>query len=479
MSNNQQLIEEIETFCRLAGMAESTFGRKAVNDGKFVGRLREGKRLTTETADRVLQFIAENTAIDKPAGGTAPKPLPAPGNGTDPATNDASATKSSKAAGAEGPDDRSVAFRFYDNRQKYLMFVNTCSEKWVVADRVGMELAHLHPQPPALRMFDAGMGDGTVLTGVMRHMHRRFRNLPFYIVGKEISLEDLRLSLEKMSDRFHEHPATVLVVTNLYYTEAPWLTPRSMKAAATLNWVDVPLSGDSSHEFHEQITALMPTLADSWQVRASEKTGNPLYERPTVLVLYREDHKFLLDQVIPKPGRAEANYDLVIASQPYRARMPVEFKAEKVLAPLAKGLAPGGRMIGIHSCGGDPGLEIIRQVWPGENPFKTNRHDLLKALKNHLGRTHRDLNYNTYADRRAMFRYDMHTLPSEVGGRSIGTSTLLAAWNAATYVAQIEDERLESVMTDISYLDATREVLNKRGGLWFNDESYVISRRRA
>ena len=26
-------------------------------------------------------------------------------------------------------------FRFYDNRQKYLLFVNTCSEKWVVAQR--------------------------------------------------------------------------------------------------------------------------------------------------------------------------------------------------------------------------------------------------------------------------------------------------------------------------------------------------------
>ena len=27
-----------------------------------------------------------------------------------------------------------LPFRFYDNRQKYLMFVNTCSEKWVVAN---------------------------------------------------------------------------------------------------------------------------------------------------------------------------------------------------------------------------------------------------------------------------------------------------------------------------------------------------------
>ncbi len=44
---------------------------------------------------------------------------------------------------ASEPEDANPQqnFRFYDNRQKYLMFVNTCSEKWVVANRVIMELA--------------------------------------------------------------------------------------------------------------------------------------------------------------------------------------------------------------------------------------------------------------------------------------------------------------------------------------------------
>ena len=387
--------------------------------------------------------------------------------------------KSVKSKAARNSKQKTT-FRFYDNRQKYLMFINTCSEKWVVAERAGKELAHIHPQPPALRMFDAGMGDGTVMTGLMREMHRRFPNLPFYIVGKEISLEDVRLSLEKMSDRFHEHPATVLVVTNLYYTEAPWLAPKSMKAAAAMNWTEVPLAGNSSHEFHEQIKDLQPTLTKNWQVRASEKTGNPLYERPSVMELYREDHKFLLDQVIPRPGQNRADYDLVLASQPYRARMPIDFKVQKVIAPLAKALAPGGRLFGVHSIGGDPGLEIIRRVWPDENPFISNRHDILKTLKKELGKTHRDLNFTTNSDKRALFRYDMHTLPSEVDGvdSSIGTSTLLAAWNAATYVAQIEDERLEAVMSDQLYLEATRDVLAQFKGLWFNDESFVVSRRR-
>ena len=71
----------------------------------------------------------------------------------------------------------------------------------------------------------------------------------------------------------------------------------------------------------------------------------------------------------------------------------------------------------------------------------------------------------------------MHTLPSEIS-ESIGTSTLFAAWNAAIYVAQVEDDRWRRA-ADGRYIDATRSVLRERGGLWFFDESYVISKRRA
>jgi hypothetical protein len=45
-------------------------------------------------------------------------------------------------------------------------------------------------------------------------------------------------------------------------------------------------------------------------------------------------------------------------------------------------------------------------------------------------------------------------------------------------VSQVEDERLAAVVNDSRYLDVTREVLHRHGGLWFHDESYVISRRR-
>ena len=280
----------------------------------------------------------------------------------------------------------STPFRFYDNRQKYLAFVNTCNEKSAVAHRAAAELKHVRPTPPALRIFDAGMGDATVLARIMRHAHAQFPTVPLMIVAKEISLEDVRLGLEKMPDRFLEHPATVLVITNLNYSEAPRLMPRDIHSAAALNWHEVRLKGQTSTEYAEQIEELATTLAFGWQTKPSPKSGNPVYVRPSVLVVYREDHKFLLDRVIPKPGQTFESYDLIIASQPWRARMSAKFKAEKVLTPLTRSLAPNGRLLVIQSYGHDPALEIVQKLWPDEDPFKVDRRQLLAALKAELGR---------------------------------------------------------------------------------------------
>ena len=463
------LLGSISEFCRRTGMAESTFGRRAVNDGKFVARLRDGARVTPETLQRVNLFMVKHGAPG--AGESPPELLP---------LIRASALQpvlmQPPLGDRQAPPEKN--FRFFDNRQKYLLFVNTCSEKWEVASRVAGELALLHPRPPAVRVFDAGVGDGSVLVRTMRAMHDRFAHMPFYVVGKEISLEDVRLTLQKMADRFFEHPATVLVLTNLAYADAPWLAVKSLNAASSLVWHELPLTGNSAHRFEQQIIDLESFLALNWKAGVSARTGNPVYERPVVLVIYRDDHRFLLDPIIPRPGGTVAQYDLVIASQPYRARAPLEFKATRVISPLARALGPGGRLVAIHSHGHDPGMEIVQKVWPDDNPFIHDRHQILKAVKQDLGAAGRDLNFNAYADNRALFRYVMHTLPSEIS-ESIGTSTLFAAWNAAIYVAQVEDDRLAEVVADGRYLDATRSVLRERGGLWFFDESYVISRRRA
>jgi hypothetical protein len=367
-------------------------------------------------------------------------------------------------------------FRFYDNRQKYLAFVNTCNEKQKVADRSASELREIRPSPPALRLFDAGMGDATVLARLMRSAHASWPAVPQLVVAKEISREDVRLGLEKMADRFLEHPTTVLVVTNLHYADAPVLRPRSAADLSRLNWQVLKLKGDSSHEYALQIEALSAVLDYGWATRPNETSGNPVYVRPSVLVIYREDHAFLLDAVIPRPETPAIDYDFILASQPWRARMSAEFKVGKVLLPLVRRLAAGGRLLVIQSRGEDPGLEIVRALWPGESPFQVDRHKLLAELVRELGAEALKYALPDPPDSESIFRYEMHTLPAEVGDR-IGTSMLFAAWNAAIYVNQIEDERLGEVVANGRYLEATQGVLRRHGGLWFNDETFVVSRR--
>jgi hypothetical protein len=372
-------------------------------------------------------------------------------------------------------DNDHTEFRFFDNRQKYLLFVNTCSEKWLIGERISKELKHIQPTPPSIRIFDAGVGDGTVLSRVWRAMHHRFPTMPFTIQGKEVSLEDVRLTLDKLPDRLYEHPASVVVLTNLYYGEAPWLTPRNTDTANRLIWKEVALRGNSSHEFEQQIVGLQSFLSENWQAQVG-KHGNPVYDKPVALILYRDDHRFMLDSVIPRQDAPQANFDLVIASQPYRAIASAESKAKNVITPLTRALAPNGRLIGIHSMGNDPGMEIIESMWPGENPFIVSRQQILQAVKDELGPDSSDFVFSAGSDEESLFTYEMHTLPNEIG-KSIGTSTLLAAWNAATYVAQIEDYRLEQAMHQDKYIDCTRRILSKRGGLWFQNESYTITRR--
>ena len=50
-------------------------------------------------------------------------------------------------------------FRFFDNRQKYLLFVTTTNEKNRIADNLKPIIQSVKPKHPALKIFDAGMGD--------------------------------------------------------------------------------------------------------------------------------------------------------------------------------------------------------------------------------------------------------------------------------------------------------------------------------
>lgn len=69
------LIKEIEAYCKAAGIAPTTFGRLSGAGGTFISRLRAGGGCTMRTVEKIRQYMADN-----------PAPSPAP---SEPETEDA------------------------------------------------------------------------------------------------------------------------------------------------------------------------------------------------------------------------------------------------------------------------------------------------------------------------------------------------------------------------------------------------------
>ena len=365
-------------------------------------------------------------------------------------------------------------FRFFDNRQKYLLFVTTTNEKNKIADNLKPIIQSVKPKYPALKIFDAGMGDGSLLMSVMRQCHQKLPNIPLLVSTKEISMEDVRLGLEKLPDRFIEHKNTVFVISNLNYAESTNLKSNNRFKQKKMNWKVVKLIGNSSLDFSAQLRRLnQEFLSKKWQVERNPKTGNPTYKEPSVIVIYRKDQEFVLKDVIPKKNNGKNYYDIIIASQPYRSRVTAEKKVKFVIEPMIKSLEKNGKLIVVHACGGDPANKIIKQVWPKENPFPSLYPAIIRYLKSNLSR---EILKEVKFHKSKKFKYMLRALPNEISG-GIATSVIFSAWNAAVYVNQMTDEQIFKAEKSKNYQKIVQKIVNKHKGIYFNNELFVIQRK--
>ena len=60
--NPSDLLAEIEAFLAETGIAETTFGQRAIRDWQLVERLRDGGDVTTRNAAKIREFIASPAA---------------------------------------------------------------------------------------------------------------------------------------------------------------------------------------------------------------------------------------------------------------------------------------------------------------------------------------------------------------------------------------------------------------------------------
>ena len=334
--------------------------------------------------------------------------------------------------------------------------------------------------PPALRLFDAGMGDATVLARLMRSAHASWPAVPQLVVAKEISREDVRLGLEKMADRFLEHPTTVLVVTNLHYADAPALRPRNAggrRRASTGRCCGSRATPRTSTRGRS--TGWVRCSTTAGPRGPAKRSGNPVYVRPSVLVIYREDHAFLLDAVIPRPGIAADRLRLhprltTLAGAHVGAVQGGQGAAAAGAAPRTRRPAAGrsSRAATI------PDSRSCARCGPARSPFQVDRHKLLAELRN--VRSGADaaqlLDARSARQRSASSATRCTRCPPRSAtasaprccsppGTRPSTSTRSKTSGSAKW------SRTAGISTP------RRRVLRRHGGLWFNDESFVVSRR--
>jgi hypothetical protein len=57
----QELLDEIEAYCKLTGTDRTQFGLEAVHDGHFIARMEQGRIPKIPTADRIRAYMAKKT----------------------------------------------------------------------------------------------------------------------------------------------------------------------------------------------------------------------------------------------------------------------------------------------------------------------------------------------------------------------------------------------------------------------------------
>jgi len=72
------LVQLAQTYSLRVHLSLSRIGFLAANDGKFFGRLANGKTCTLRTSDRVLQWFSNHWPVDLAWPPDIPRPLPSP-----------------------------------------------------------------------------------------------------------------------------------------------------------------------------------------------------------------------------------------------------------------------------------------------------------------------------------------------------------------------------------------------------------------
>ena len=142
-----------------------------------------------------------------------------------------------------------------------------------------------------IRVLDAGTGDGTIFSNMIKSFHKYHPYTSLLITGKEISYEDLKNTIEKMPDRFVEHPNLLIKMTNVKFSELGSIDGSKKIKEKKVKEFNLVLKNNNSFDFNSQITSrhLGNFIKKNWGI-VIDKNGSTSYSNPCIIRIYSRNN---------------------------------------------------------------------------------------------------------------------------------------------------------------------------------------------
>lgn len=362
--------------------------------------------------------------------------------------------------------------KFFDNRMRYLLFTQNTNEKMRFCELALPYIKKIKNNKSCIKVLDAGIGDGTIACNIIKTFHKFHADKMLALTGKEISFKDVKNTLEKLSDRFIEHPKLLITLTNVKYSEIHLVNNFSDIEHKSAKILKIELTGDSSYDFHNQLTgsAVDKFISRHWGISLDD-FGKSSYDSPCIMKIYRRDQE---NNILSNytSCRTANYYDLIIASQAYRSRSTTAQKIKLVISPLIKLLNTSGTLLVTHSIGGEIISELMKTFFDKIDPFPIKANDLINKLQDNLNNKEDVYFFSkpvTYE-----FNYSKSPLNSatQLFGREIDEKT-----DSVLYFAQLTDEEVRDVYKDKMLWLKLQECIRNHNDLNFLNEFFTIQKK--
>lgn len=358
---------------------------------------------------------------------------------------------------------------FFDDRSRYQAFTQNTNEKTKICEFISPHIKGIDKKKTNVKILDAGTGDGTIASHVIKAFHKFHPNTRLLFTGKEISHQDVTNTLEKLSDRFVEHPKLVVTLTNVKFTQIDKLANSASIDDKDIKIMKIELFGDNSYDFTSQIrsNSVVSFVNRYWGVNI-DQSGNTRYINPCVIKIFRSDQLKLISPAI-ESARPISGFDLIIASQAYRSRSTVERKVRFVIDPLIKLLDISGELLITHSIGGEMISEILKIAFKDINAFPTLASDLIYHMQEAF---HEDGPHYLFSEP-STYKFSYNSSPEGVSSELFGLEVERRI-ESLFYYAQVTNEEIYRLKANNERMSNLRNVLQKTRELSFENEFFSI-----